>query len=117
MKNVSEIMFRWCLTYDAVYIIRPTHTFPSFPSLLVFQFRSESRNTYTESMPKHTNDFILRMTESYPRALMKRNIYHPAIGCSCGLYTWPTLLQSLCNIHYILLSLVSVCHSGASAVV
>ena len=21
MKNVSEIMFRWCLTYDAVYII------------------------------------------------------------------------------------------------
>ena len=20
MKNVSEIMFRWCLTYDAVYI-------------------------------------------------------------------------------------------------
>ena len=23
--------------------------------------------------------------------LMKRNIYHPAIGCSCGLHTWPTL--------------------------
>ena len=21
MKNVSEIMFRWCLTYDAVYNI------------------------------------------------------------------------------------------------
>ena len=21
MKNVSEIMFRWCLTYDAVYIL------------------------------------------------------------------------------------------------
>ena len=21
MKNVSEIMLRWCLTYDAVYII------------------------------------------------------------------------------------------------
>ena len=29
--------------------------------------------------------------------LMKRNIYHPAIGCSCGLHTWPTLLQSVCN--------------------
>ena len=29
---------------------------------------------------------------------MKRNIYHPAIGCSCGLHTWPTLLQSVCNI-------------------
>ena len=28
---------------------------------------------------------------------MKRNIYHPAIGCSCGLHTWPTLLQSVCN--------------------
>ena len=30
--------------------------------------------------------------------LMKRNIYHPAIGCSCGLHTWPTLLQSVCNL-------------------
>ena len=29
--------------------------------------------------------------------LMKRNIYHPAIGCSCGLHTWPTLLQSVCK--------------------
>ena len=29
--------------------------------------------------------------------LMKRNIYHPAIGCSCGLHTWPILLQSVCN--------------------
>ena len=29
--------------------------------------------------------------------LMKRNIYHPAIGSSCGLHTWPTLLQSVCN--------------------
>ena len=29
--------------------------------------------------------------------LMKRNIYHPANGCSCGLHTWPTLLQSVCN--------------------
>ena len=28
---------------------------------------------------------------------MKRNIYHPAIGCSCGLHTWPTLLQSVCK--------------------
>ena len=28
---------------------------------------------------------------------MKRNLYHPAIGCSCGLHTWPTLLQSVCN--------------------
>ena len=28
---------------------------------------------------------------------MKHNIYHPAIGCSCGLHTWPTLLQSLCK--------------------
>ena len=31
---------------------------------------------------------------------MKRNIYHPAIGCSCGLHTWPTLLQSVCKTHY-----------------
>ena len=31
---------------------------------------------------------------------MKRNIYHPAIGCSCGLHTWPTLLQSVCNVQY-----------------
>ena len=23
MKNVSEIMFRWCLTYDAVYTSQP----------------------------------------------------------------------------------------------
>ena len=30
--------------------------------------------------------------------LMKRNIYHPAIGCSCGLHTWPTLLQSVCKV-------------------
>ena len=29
--------------------------------------------------------------------LMKRSIYHPAIECSCGLHTWPTLLQSVCN--------------------
>ena len=29
--------------------------------------------------------------------LMKRNIYHPAIGCSCWLHTWPTLLQSVCK--------------------
>ena len=29
--------------------------------------------------------------------LMKRNIYHLAIGCSCELHTWPTLLQSVCN--------------------
>ena len=29
--------------------------------------------------------------------LMKRNIYQPAIGCSCGLHTWPTLLQSVCK--------------------
>ena len=29
--------------------------------------------------------------------LLKRNIYHPAIGCSCGLHTWPTLLQSVCK--------------------
>ena len=29
--------------------------------------------------------------------LMKRNIYHPAIRCSCGLHTWPTLLQSVCK--------------------
>ena len=34
--------------------------------------------------------------------LMKRSIYQPAIGCSCGLHTWPTLLQSLCK--YILLT-------------
>ena len=33
---------------------------------------------------------------------MKRNIYHPAIECSCGLHTWPTLLQSVCK-NYILL--------------
>ena len=26
---------------------------------------------------------------------MKRNIYRPAIGCSCGLHTWPTSLQSV----------------------
>ena len=32
--------------------------------------------------------------------LMKRNIYHPAIGCSCGLQTWSTLLQSVCKIIY-----------------
>ena len=25
-------------------------------------------------------------------------VYHLAIGCSCGLQTWPTLLQSLCNL-------------------
>ena len=31
--------------------------------------------------------------------LMKRNIYHPAIECSCGLHTWPTLLQSVCKYH------------------
>ena len=24
MKNASEIMFRWCLTYDAVYIVNGT---------------------------------------------------------------------------------------------
>ena len=30
--------------------------------------------------------------------LMKRNIYHPAIGCSYGLHTWPTLLQSVCKV-------------------
>ena len=29
--------------------------------------------------------------------LMKRNIYHPANGCSCWLHTWPTLLQSVCK--------------------
>ena len=29
--------------------------------------------------------------------LMKRSIYHPAIECSCGLHTWPTLLQSVCK--------------------
>ena len=29
--------------------------------------------------------------------LMKRSIYQPAIECSCGLHTWPTLLQSLCK--------------------
>ena len=34
--------------------------------------------------------------------LMKRNIYHPAIGCSCGLHTWPTLLQSVCKFGYML---------------
>ena len=28
---------------------------------------------------------------------MKRNLYHPAIGYSCGLHTWPTLLQSVCK--------------------
>ena len=33
--------------------------------------------------------------------LMKRSIYQPAIGCSCGLHTWPTLLQSLCNVSYL----------------
>ena len=32
--------------------------------------------------------------------LMKRNIYQPAFGCSCGLHTWPTLLQSFCKILY-----------------
>ena len=32
--------------------------------------------------------------------LMKRSIYHPATECSCGLHTWPTLLQSVCNIRY-----------------
>ena len=31
--------------------------------------------------------------------LMKRSIYQPAIGCSCGLHTWPTLLQSLCKLY------------------
>ena len=30
--------------------------------------------------------------------LMNRSIYHPAIECSCGLHTWPTLLQSVCKI-------------------
>ena len=29
--------------------------------------------------------------------LMKRNIYQPAIGCSCGLHSWPPLLQSVCK--------------------
>ena len=29
--------------------------------------------------------------------IMKRNIYQPAIGCSYGLHTWPTLLQSVCK--------------------
>ena len=32
---------------------------------------------------------------------MKRNTYHPAIGCSCGLHTWPTLLQSVCKKSYL----------------
>ena len=33
---------------------------------------------------------------------MKRNRYHPAIGCSCGLHTWPTLLQSVCKYLYLI---------------
>ena len=33
--------------------------------------------------------------------LMQRSICQPAIGYSCGLHTWPTLLQSLCNDKYI----------------
>ena len=28
---------------------------------------------------------------------MMSSIYHPAIGCSYGLHTWPTLLQSVCK--------------------
>ena len=32
--------------------------------------------------------------------IMKRSIYQPAIGCSCWLHTWPTLLQSLYNQFY-----------------
>ena len=39
--------------------------------------------------------------------LMNRNIYHPAIGCSCGLHTGPTLLQSVCNLCYTIQRVIS----------
>ena len=42
---------------------------------------------------------------------MKRNIYRPAIRCSCGLHTWPTLLQSVCKVIYLVGSDKSVCVS------
>ena len=32
--------------------------------------------------------------------LMKRSIYHLAIECSCGLHTWPQLLQPVCKYKY-----------------
>ena len=39
MKNVSEIMFRWCLTYDAVYIKdgKKLHIFYQHESVLLRQ--------------------------------------------------------------------------------
>ena len=40
--------------------------------------------------------------------LMKRSIYQPAIECSCGLHTWPTLLQSVCKGKYDIRHLLKV---------
>ena len=82
MKNVSEIMFRWCLTYDAVYSLFKCFYYGALTELV---------NHYTFDFKKDLNS-QLSFTCNYVVSPRRGFLVLLVLGMGCVIVLWHSLI-------------------------